>query len=210
MPRGKNIERKTDTSSDGADGLTGRVVMAKGRESGMPDEPYWGTFFNPACIVERLDCGGRNAVEFGCGYGTFTIPAAKRVTGKVIALDIEPEMVVVTARKAAEAGLANVLAEAGISRPRVAGGRMRALTTRCCSTSCTSKTRSGCCVRRFAHSHPAVVPESSTGSLILPPPVGHRWKFGRPRNSAGSGLKKRASGLSGTKIFAAVRGTGEW
>ena len=84
----------------------------KGRESGMPDESYWDTFFNPACMVAKLDCAGLcgDVVEFGCGYGTFTLPAAGLVEGRVIALDIEPDMVAATARKAAAAGLANVSA----------------------------------------------------------------------------------------------------
>lgn len=30
----------------------------KGRASGMPDESYWETFFNPACILDRLGCSG--------------------------------------------------------------------------------------------------------------------------------------------------------
>jgi SAM-dependent methyltransferase len=85
----------------------------KGRESGMPDESYWDTFFNPACMVAKLDCGGAggDVVEFGCGYGTFTLPAAKRVAGRVLALDIEPALVAATAAKAAAAGLTNVTAE---------------------------------------------------------------------------------------------------
>ena len=84
----------------------------KGRESGMPDESYWETFFKPECIVERLDCNStyRTVLEFGCGHGTFTIPAAKRVAGTVIALDIEPEMVQATLRKAQESQLKNVVA----------------------------------------------------------------------------------------------------
>jgi SAM-dependent methyltransferase len=49
--------------------------------------------------------------EFGCGYGTFTIPAARAVTGRVFALDIDPGMVEATARKAREAGLTNIVAE---------------------------------------------------------------------------------------------------
>ena len=86
--------------------------MAKARESGMPDESSWGTFFDPECIVGRLDCTGPiDVVEFGCGYGHFTIPAAKRVGGKVYALDIDPQMVDVTRRHAEEAGLANVVVE---------------------------------------------------------------------------------------------------
>ena len=86
--------------------------MAKARESGMPDEAHWGTFFNPDCIVARLDCAGPiDVVEFGCGYGHFTIPAAERVSGTVYALDIEPQMAEATAARASEAGLANVVVE---------------------------------------------------------------------------------------------------
>jgi len=84
--------------------------MAKGRESGMPAAGYWDTFFDPECVLGALGVGG-NVVEFGCGYGTFTVPAAKRTTGTVHALDIDPGMVAETARRAAEAGLANVRAE---------------------------------------------------------------------------------------------------
>jgi ubiquinone/menaquinone biosynthesis C-methylase UbiE len=64
-------------------------------------------------MLEKLDCTGPcgNVVEFGCGYGTFTLPAARAVEGRVIALDIEPDMVTATARKAQEAGLSNVITE---------------------------------------------------------------------------------------------------
>jgi ubiquinone/menaquinone biosynthesis C-methylase UbiE len=64
-------------------------------------------------MVEKLDCTGPcgNVVEFGCGYGTFTLPAARAVQGRVLALDIEPEMVAATACKAREAGLTNVVAQ---------------------------------------------------------------------------------------------------
>ena len=85
----------------------------KGRESGMPDDSHWESFFNTRCILERLDCVGDcgDVVEFGCGYGTFTIPAGQMVKGRVLALDIEPDMVAETKRKAIEAGVANVFAE---------------------------------------------------------------------------------------------------
>jgi hypothetical protein len=37
-----------------------------------------GFVLHPACIFDRLDCAGNfDVVEFGCGYGTFTIPAAR-------------------------------------------------------------------------------------------------------------------------------------
>lgn len=79
----------------------------------MPDDSYWESFFNPRCILERLDCvvDCGDVVEFGCGYGTFTIPAAELIKGQVIALDIEPGMVVETLWKATEANRLNVTAE---------------------------------------------------------------------------------------------------
>ncbi|WP_407277966.1 class I SAM-dependent methyltransferase [Aromatoleum evansii] len=86
----------------------------KGRESGMPDEAYWASFFDP---VRILDCllpapgDGRNLVEFGCGYGTFTLPAAARTRGLVTALDIEPGMVSLVRQRAQSAGLSNIRAE---------------------------------------------------------------------------------------------------
>jgi SAM-dependent methyltransferase len=86
--------------------------MAKGRESGMPAEAYWQTFFNPMCILDKLDCAGPyDVVEFGCGYGLFTVPAAKLVSGVVYALDIDPQMVAATTARAAETGCANVIAQ---------------------------------------------------------------------------------------------------
>jgi len=82
----------------------------KPRESGMPDEQMWSSFFAPELTLARLGLTDscRDVVEFGCGYGTFTIPAARIVRGTVHALDIEPEMVETTRRKAQEAGLNNV------------------------------------------------------------------------------------------------------
>ncbi len=85
----------------------------KVRDSGMPEESYWSTCFNPRCVVEKLDCAEscRGLVEFGCGYGLFTVAAARLVRGPVFALDIEPEMVATTAEKVRKAGLTNVVVE---------------------------------------------------------------------------------------------------
>lgn len=82
----------------------------KTRESGMPDEELWASFFQPELILDRLCLRSivGDVAEFGCGYGTFTIPAARRCTGVVYALDIEPEMVALTQEKAAAAGVVNV------------------------------------------------------------------------------------------------------
>lgn len=85
----------------------------KGRESGMPVEEYWETFFDAPCIVRKLDCAESRLgmVEFGCGYGQFTIPAARFAKGPVFALDIEPQMVATTGRKARDEGLDGVSVE---------------------------------------------------------------------------------------------------
>ncbi len=70
----------------------------------MPSEESWAGFFDPKVTLEKLSLtkNHRGVVDFGCGYGTFTIPAAKMIDGKVYALDIEPEMVAATKAKAAD------------------------------------------------------------------------------------------------------------
>ncbi len=84
----------------------------KVRDSGMPDEEVWIGFFDPTRVLEVLGLGGgiRDLVEFGCGYGTFTLAAAGIATGTVHALDIEPDLVDVVRQKCAEADIANVKA----------------------------------------------------------------------------------------------------
>jgi ubiquinone/menaquinone biosynthesis C-methylase UbiE len=83
--------------------------MPKGRESGMPEAKMWQGFFDPARILDQLDCDHPGTVvEFGCGYGLFTVEAAKRSSGTVYALDIEPEMLLATTIAANEADVANV------------------------------------------------------------------------------------------------------
>ncbi len=85
----------------------------KTRESGMPDESMWSGFFSPEQTLVKLGLTGSccDAGDLGCGYGTFSIPAARIVRGTVYALDIEAEMVEATARKARLAGLNNVRVE---------------------------------------------------------------------------------------------------
>ncbi len=80
------------------------------KESGMPEEKMWKEFFEPDRILKILGINKSivNAADFGCGYGTFTIPAAKIISGKIYALDIEPEMIDITKTKARENRLDNV------------------------------------------------------------------------------------------------------
>lgn len=88
-------------------------MTKKGRESGMPDEAYWASFFEAEVAIERLfgTTVPGNVIEFGCGYGSFTVPAARRTTGRVIALDIEPEMVDCVRQKSSALDLPNIQAD---------------------------------------------------------------------------------------------------
>lgn len=76
----------------------------------MPSQAQWDAFFDAEKILDelRLDASTMDVLEFGCGYGTFTLPAARRIRGKVIALDLDPVMVETTRKRAEEAGLDNV------------------------------------------------------------------------------------------------------
>lgn len=83
----------------------------KTRESGMPEEERWRSFFDPELILNKLglDETCQAVVDMGCGYGTFTIPAARRIGGALHAVDIEPRMVETCQAKADAAGLTNVI-----------------------------------------------------------------------------------------------------
>jgi SAM-dependent methyltransferase len=61
-------------------------------------------------ILDRLAIDARleNVVELGCGYGTFTIPVARRISGVLTTVDIDATMVERTRQRAREAGVRNV------------------------------------------------------------------------------------------------------
>jgi ubiquinone/menaquinone biosynthesis C-methylase UbiE len=99
--------------------------VAKGRDSGMPPVEQWEAYFHADEIMDALGCVRQSGdvAEFGCGYGTFTIAAGRRVSGMVYAMDIDPLMVGATITRASQAGLRNVVVEqrdfvsAGCGRP---------------------------------------------------------------------------------------------
>jgi len=87
--------------------------LAKARESDMPPVAQWESYFDPAAILECLGCRNLHGdcIDFGCGYGTFTIVAAPQVSGVVYALDIDAEMVDLTRARVTRAALINVVVE---------------------------------------------------------------------------------------------------
>jgi len=80
------------------------------RDSGMPEAHIWERFFDPPALLESLGVSRacQDAVEFGCGYGTFTLPAARIISGTLHALDIAPEMIAATQSRLLEAGVDRV------------------------------------------------------------------------------------------------------
>ncbi len=82
----------------------------KVRESGMPEAGMWHTFFDPIAILDAMGLTGdvRDVVDFGCGYGTFAIPAAKQIKGTLHGFDIDPVMIEATRCFAEQEDVRNV------------------------------------------------------------------------------------------------------
>jgi SAM-dependent methyltransferase len=80
------------------------------RESGMPPQQVWDEFFDTGEILRqlRLNSERKNVVEFGCGYGTFTLPAARLASGQVFTMDLDPGVLGAAKKNAAAAGLQNI------------------------------------------------------------------------------------------------------
>ncbi|MEI6697182.1 MAG: class I SAM-dependent methyltransferase [Bacteroidota bacterium] len=83
----------------------------KVRESGMPEEEIWSQFFDVDLIFSELEINSsiQDMAEVGCGYGTFTIPAAKHINGNLYSFDIENEMIVFVKQKLKSETSTNVI-----------------------------------------------------------------------------------------------------
>lgn len=85
----------------------------KVRESGMPDEKMWNDFFDIDSILSEMQINNQvnDIAEIGCGYGTFTIPAAKQINSRVFAFDIEKEMIDILEQKIKNERIDNIIPE---------------------------------------------------------------------------------------------------
>jgi len=79
----------------------------------MPDQDYWETLFDVDGILDAFGIGPQTGpvVELGCGYGTFTLPMARRTSSAVHAFDIDAAMVETTKRRARAADLTQIIVE---------------------------------------------------------------------------------------------------
>ncbi len=79
----------------------------------MPDEEIWNDFFNVDLILSELQINSKinDIAEIGFGYGTFTLPAAKLIKGKLFAFDIDQDMLEIVEKKINDSGISNVIPE---------------------------------------------------------------------------------------------------
>jgi SAM-dependent methyltransferase len=72
------------------------------RDSGMPDEAYWETLFDVPLVLSRLSVDRwHDVAELGCGYGTFTIPVARAISGTLFTFDVDSAMLARTRERGA-------------------------------------------------------------------------------------------------------------
>lgn len=76
----------------------------------MPSEQLWSGFFDVQTTLNLMMVNSKIAdvADFGCGYGTFAIPAAQRIRGILYAIDIEPKMLHAVELNSRNLGLPNV------------------------------------------------------------------------------------------------------
>jgi ubiquinone/menaquinone biosynthesis C-methylase UbiE len=75
------------------------------------ENPYVERVAGASTLIERAGIGpGMRVLDAGCGPGRLTLPVARRVGagGRVLAVDVQPRMLQILARRAREAGFANV------------------------------------------------------------------------------------------------------
>jgi ubiquinone/menaquinone biosynthesis C-methylase UbiE len=79
----------------------------------MPTEDIWSDFFNVDLILSELLVNSKinDLVEIGCGYGTFTIPSSKQITGKLYTFDVEKNMLDSVMQKLKHKHIGNVILE---------------------------------------------------------------------------------------------------
>lgn len=80
-------------------------------DSGMPDREYWESLFDIPNILEEMLINEKvyDLAEFGCGYGTFTIPTALRIYGVLNAYDIDESYLEIARLRMKTTNLKNVI-----------------------------------------------------------------------------------------------------
>jgi ubiquinone/menaquinone biosynthesis C-methylase UbiE len=80
------------------------------------DNPIVEIVINTPKTIDRIGLySGEHGIDIGCGSGRLAIPAAKKVglSGRIVAFDIQPEMLKLVQQKANRAGLSNIIIHCG-------------------------------------------------------------------------------------------------
>lgn len=74
----------------------------KVRESGMPEVEYWESLFSINLIIQQMeiDHNIKSIVEVGTGYGTFTLPVSKSISGVLYTYDFEKDCIAFSKNRA--------------------------------------------------------------------------------------------------------------
>lgn len=85
----------------------------KVRESEMPDEKIWNSFFHTDLVLEELRINSEvyDLVEIGFGFGTFSIPAARKISGNLYGFDIDKGMLNTLSIKLLKDDIKNIFLE---------------------------------------------------------------------------------------------------
>ena len=76
----------------------------------MPPCAQWEQYFEPESVFTRLGLQhiDGDVVEYGCGYGTFTLAIAQRTFGRCCAIDLDAQMTTMVAQRALRLGIENI------------------------------------------------------------------------------------------------------
>jgi SAM-dependent methyltransferase len=82
----------------------------KFRESGMPSEDLWASFFEPIETLTQMELSSSTNlwVDIGSGYGTFIISGSSMIDGKVVGIDIDYDVMELCRTRLEEQGIRNV------------------------------------------------------------------------------------------------------
>jgi SAM-dependent methyltransferase len=178
----------------------------------MPSVEQWESYFDVAGILDSLGCRimDGDAVEFGCGYGTFTIPLARRIVGTVFALDIDPIMVAATAARALQVGLKNIVIEERDFIVRGCGRESGSVSLVLLFNILHIENPVSLLAEAHRVLRKGALSESFTGTAIKARLEVRRLILGQSLNNAASGGSKPDWHGFGTKFFRVHPGTGEW
>ncbi|MBJ8078164.1 methyltransferase domain-containing protein [Bacillus cereus group sp. N12] len=81
----------------------------KFRESNMPTEELWDSFFDPKHVLDEMGFtkGIEHYIDICCGYGTFLIPASTLISGNAVGIDIDIDYLEICKKNIATHSLKN-------------------------------------------------------------------------------------------------------